>query len=113
MVSFMPERQAPTGPKAGSAVLALPRSVPGRATALLFIVVLVAVAIMALVVGLTGPAERDALAIFIVAGVVAMAIVGIISIAAKRERSWAVIIPTIIGLALLLNELPQYLRNLL
>jgi membrane associated rhomboid family serine protease len=106
------EERAARGPAAGSGFLQLPASAVGRITALLFVVVVVSMALMATVVESSNPSWRGAFALFVVASVVAAAVLGVVAVLAKRERSWAVVIPALLGVAIVVNELVQQLRSL-
>lgn len=99
-----------SGPSAGphaSRFLGMPASVIGRSAASLSLVVVASVVFMATVVEPAQPAWRYAFGIFVVATVVATAAVGLAAVILRHERSWAVVLPTLVCIAIMLNEVIQ------
>lgn len=109
----MADAHGVSGTRTRGGFFAMPSSVPGRVAALFFIVAVTGIAVMAVVAEPAGVAWRGTLALLIVASIVIITAAGLVAIIVRSERSWAVIVPTVFALGLLLNELPQYLRNLL
>lgn len=89
---------------------AMPSSVAGRIAAALFIAAVFAVALMAIVVEPAQPGWRTAFGLLIVVLVASTAASGVIAVFAQRERSWAVVLPTITCLGVVVNEVLQQLR---
>lgn len=108
----MSEGQAAQGSTAGSGFLQSPVSDVGRITAILFAVVVLSIVLMATVVESSNPAWRGAFAVFVVTSVLAATVFGLVAVLAKRERSWAVVVPALLGVAIVVNELAQQLRAL-
>lgn len=100
-------RQVRSTPGSASGFLDLPSSALGRLTALLFAVVIAAIALMATVVEPAQPAWRGAFAVFIVISIATTAAAGLGAAVFKRERSWAVSVPLALALLLLVNEVLQ------
>ena len=49
---------------------------------------------------------------FVVASVLGAAVFGVVAVVTKRERSWAVVIPALLGVAIVANEVVQQARAL-
>ena len=103
----MTETPAHTGVTGG--FFGLPGTTSGRITAVLFLIVVISIALMATVIEPAQPAWRGVFAAFIIVTVVATAVAGLAAVVLKRDRSWAVTVPLLLALFLLVNEVLQRL----
>ena len=93
--------------------LARPSSVLGRIALILFLVAILLVALNASVIdslSLNGTVSSGFTTVFdigVVTCVLAAGISGVVAIAFKRERSWAVLLATVVPLVVLGNEILQ------
>ena len=91
----------------------LPSSVLGRVSTLLFAAAAVLIALRATwIESLPDPPWAHVVVVAIAACVLATGVTGVVAVAAKRERSWAVLVPTALCVVVLGNEAVQLLRSL-
>jgi len=99
--------------RAGSGFLALPTSAIGRVGAAAFVLTIASVALMATLTESLAAGWRGAVAMLVMASVMATVVCSLTAILARRERSWAVVVPALLVSVLVANEIVQQIRALL
>lgn len=100
-------------PVAGSRFFGPPASRLGRIASALAAVAFVLIVLMATVVEPAAPLWRTGFGVLIVVALMATAVTGVSAILAKRERSWAVVLPTFVCLGITISEALQQARAFL